>query len=41
MAGFKVTTEAAEQKSLLHQLGLTLPERLKALSKCSADFSVA
>jgi len=37
----RITEPTAEQKSLLHQLGLTLPERLKALSKCSADFSVA
>jgi hypothetical protein len=37
----RITEPAAEQKSLLHQLGLTLPERLKALSKCSADFSIA
>jgi len=34
----RITEPTAEQKSLLHQLGLTLPERLKALSKCSADF---
>ena len=31
----------AEQKSLLHQLGLSLPERLKSLSKCSADWAIA
>jgi len=37
----RITEPTAEQKSLLHQLGLTLPERLKALSKCSADFSLA
>src|SRR5260370_42620792 len=37
----RITEPTAEQKSLLPQLGLTLPERLKALSKCSADFSVA
>ncbi|HEX4716233.1 MAG TPA: IS1634 family transposase, partial [Ktedonobacteraceae bacterium] len=37
----RITEPNAEQKSLLHQLGLTLPERLKALSQCSADFSVA
>jgi transposase len=37
----RITEPTAEQKSLLHQLGLTLPERLKALSKCSADFSIA
>ena len=37
----RITEPTAEQKSLLHQLGLTLPQRLKALSKCSADFSAA
>src|ERR1700734_1500336 len=37
----RITEPTAEQKSLLHGLGLSLPERLKALSKCSADFSVA
>lgn len=37
----RITEPTAEQKSLLHQLGLTLPERLKALAKCSADFSAA
>lgn len=37
----RITEPTAEQKSLLYQLGLTLPERLKALTKCSADFSVA
>jgi transposase len=37
----RITEPTAEQKSLLRQLGLTLPERLKALSKCSADFPVA
>jgi len=31
----------AEQKSLLHQLGLSLPERVKSLSKCSADSAIA
>ena len=33
----RITEPTAEQKSLFRQLGLTLPERLKALSKCSAD----
>lgn len=33
----RITEPTAEQKSLLHQLGLTLPERLKASAKCSAD----
>src|SRR5258708_18944894 len=37
----RITEPTAEQKSLLHQLGLILPERLNAFSKCSADFSVA
>src|ERR1700687_5731152 len=33
----RITEPTAEQKSLLHRLGLSLPERLKSLSKCSAD----
>jgi transposase len=33
----RITEPTADQKSLLHQLGLSLPERLKCLSKCSAD----
>ncbi|MGC1448619.1 MAG: hypothetical protein WA830_01150 [Candidatus Sulfotelmatobacter sp.] len=37
----RITEPTAEQKSLLHQLGLSLPERLKSLSKCSADFASA
>jgi transposase len=37
----RITEPTAEQKSLLHQLGLTLPERLKSLSKCSVDFAKA
>jgi hypothetical protein len=37
----RITEPTAEQKSLLHQLGLSLPERLKSLSKCSADFATA
>jgi len=37
----RITEPTAEQKSLLHQLGLRLPERLKSLSKCSADFATA
>lgn len=36
-----INSMALEQKSLLYQLGLTFPERLKALTKCSADFSAA
>ena len=37
----RITEPTAEQKSLLHQLGLSLPERLKSLSKCSVDPAVA
>ena len=37
----RITEPTTEQKSLLHRLGLTLPERLKSLSKCSADFATA
>src|SRR5437879_1594236 len=37
----RITEPTAEQKSLLHQLGLSLPERLKSLSKCSADSATA
>src|SRR6202140_284460 len=35
----RITEPTAEQKSRLHQLGLSLPDRLKSLSKCSADFA--
>jgi len=37
----RITEPTAEQKSLLQQLGLSLPERLKSLSKCSADSAIA
>jgi hypothetical protein len=37
----RITEPAAEQKSLLQQLALSLPERLKSLSKCSADPAIA
>lgn len=37
----RVTEPSAEQKILLHQLGLTLPERLHSNVKCSADSVVA
>ena len=37
----RVAEPSSEQKSLLHQLGLSFPERLKSYSKCSADFAVA
>ena len=33
----RITEPTADQKYLLDQLGLSLPERLKCLSKCSAD----
>jgi transposase len=36
-----ITEPTAEQKSLLHRLGLSLPERLKSLAKCSVDPAVA
>jgi len=35
----RITEPTTEQKSLLHQLGLSLPERLKSL--CSADLATA
>jgi hypothetical protein len=35
------TEPTTEQKSVPHQLGLSLPERLKSLAKCSADFTTA
>ena len=37
----RITEPTAEQKSPLHQLGLSLPERLKSLSKCNADSAIA
>jgi transposase len=37
----RVTEPTAEQKSLLHQLGLNLPERLNSYPKCSADSAIA
>jgi transposase len=37
----RITEPTTEQKSLLHQLGLSLPERLRSLSKCSADSAIA
>ncbi len=37
----RITEPTAEQNSLLHQLGLTLPERLNFHSKCSGDSAVA
>src|SRR6516225_979052 len=37
----RIAERTSEQESLLHQLGLCLPERLKSYSKCSADFATA
>jgi transposase len=37
----RITEPSPEQKILLHQLGLSLPERLHSNIKCSADFVVA
>jgi transposase len=37
----RVTEPDAEQKSLLHQLGLSLPDRLQFHQKCSADSAIA
>jgi hypothetical protein len=37
----RITEPTTEQKSLLHQLGLTLPERLNFHPKCSGDSAVA
>jgi transposase len=37
----RITEPAAEQKSLLQQLGLTLPERFELNRKCSADSATA
>jgi transposase len=37
----RVAQRTSEQESLLDQLGLSVPERLKSYSKCSADFAVA
>jgi hypothetical protein len=37
----RITEPTTEQRALLHRLGLTLPERLKSLAKCSADFRTA
>ena len=37
----RVTEADAEQKSLLHQLGLCLPDRLQFHQKCSADSAIA
>ena len=37
----RITEPTAEQKSLLQQLGLSLPERFEFNRKCSADFAIA
>ena len=36
----RITEPTTEQKSRLHRLGLSLPERLKSLAKCSVDPAV-
>src|SRR6202162_317809 len=37
----RITEPTAEQKSLLHQLGITLPDHLQFNRKCSADSAIA
>ena len=37
----RVTEPTAEQKRLLDQLGIELPEQLQFNQQCSADFAVA
>ncbi len=37
----RITEPTAEQKSLLRQLGINLPEHLRLRRKCSADSAVA
>src|SRR6266536_2235138 len=37
----RMTAPTAEQKSLLRQLGLTVPERLELRDKCSVDSAIA
>ncbi|HEY6371568.1 MAG TPA: IS1634 family transposase [Candidatus Sulfotelmatobacter sp.] len=37
----RITEPTAEQKSVLHQLGLILPERFALNRKCSADLAIA
>jgi len=37
----RITEPTAEQKSLLHQLGLSLPDRLDSHPKCSVDSAIA
>lgn len=37
----RITEPTAEQRSLLRQLGISLPEHLRFQRKCSADLAVA
>jgi hypothetical protein len=37
----RITEPAAEQKSLLQQLGFSLPERFELKRRCSADSAIA
>ena len=37
----RITEPDAEQKSLLHQLRLSLPDRLQFQHKCSVDSAIA
>jgi hypothetical protein len=37
----RITEPASEQRELLRQLGLSLPERLEPKIKCSGDFAIA
>jgi transposase len=37
----RITEPSLEQKSLLHQLGVSLPDRLNRSPKCSADSAIA
>ena len=37
----RITEPDTEQKSLLRQLGLTIPDRLQLHPKCSADSAIA
>ena len=37
----RITEPTTEQNYLLHQLGISLPERLKFHAKCSADSAIA
>src|SRR6202049_1489845 len=37
----RITEPTAEQKSLLHRLGLSLPEHLQFNRECSADSAIA